>query len=185
MLAYVFWHWPGEGQDRVLYVQRLLEFHEALRSDPPKGFVDSLAHRIEYAPWDTESRALFEDWYLLEGFAALGELNEAAVDRSRRAHHDKIAGMSLDGRGGLYRLIHGVFENAPRSSLWFAKPPDRPYADFIESWRFWLEGSGATLWQRQMVLGPAPEFCALFLQAFPRAGPSGVRPQTLQQLVDS
>ncbi|MFX9672996.1 hypothetical protein ABTO96_19615, partial [Acinetobacter baumannii] len=38
---------------------------------------------------------------------------------------------------------------------WFAKPADATYADFH---RRMAPGPGAALWQRQLVLGPAPEY---------------------------
>ena len=35
MLAYVFWHRPGEGADAPAYEARLTGFHAALAEHPP------------------------------------------------------------------------------------------------------------------------------------------------------
>jgi hypothetical protein len=151
----------------------LLRFHAALARDPPAGFVTSHSCRIDHAPWDAQSKGLFEDWYLLRNYAALGDLNEAAVDPLRRPKHDEIAALSHDGRGGLYRLIVGSVGGAPGSCVWFAKPPNVTYGDLLAAMKTWVVENDGTLWQRQMVLGPAPEFCALFLGGSPSIGPEG------------
>ncbi len=42
-------------------------------------------------------------------------------------------------------------------SAWFSKPAGRGYLDFHAE----LATLGASAWQRQMVLGPAAEYCVL------------------------
>ena len=81
------------------------------------------------------------DWYLAADWAALGALNEAALAAPRRAQHDAAAAVSAAGWGGVYRLLDGAAE-PPAAVRW---TPTREDADAV--------------WQRQMVLGPAPEFC--------------------------
>jgi hypothetical protein len=93
-------------------------------------------------------------------FAALGELNDAAVSGSRRAPHQEAAALADGGAGGLYRLIAGEPSSRDhRIAAWFRKPPGMSY----EMLQTEIETRGRqtrfTLWQRQLVLGPAPEFC--------------------------
>jgi hypothetical protein len=95
----------------------------------------------------------FEDWYLVEDFTALGALEQAAVRGRALEPHDRAAGMALGGAGGLYGLLRQGENPAPDRAAWFGKPPGVRYPDFLAEVR---EGE---LWQRKLVLGPAPEFC--------------------------
>ena len=139
MLAYLFWHRPAESADLAAYEQRLRQFHERLLADPPPGFRGSAAVRVS---------AGYEDWYLVDDWAALGVLNDAAIDAAHRGEHDAVARMAADGAGAVYRHIAGEL---PVADAGAAKWSDsRP------------EGAGEfALWQRQLVLGPAPEYCLL------------------------
>jgi hypothetical protein len=152
MLAYVFWHWPEPGVDRARYEDRLLAFHRALRGAPSAGFRGSRVLAIEGAPWAPRGAA-YEDWYLVDDFAALGALNEAAVTASRQAPHDDVARLARGGAGGVYRRL-SAGDGAADAVRWFAKPAGEGYATFL------ARLPAAEAWQRQMVLGPAPEFCA-------------------------
>lgn len=70
------------------------------------------------------------------------------------------------GAGGLYlRLSEGGAQ--ARQVSWFAKPAGMSYADLLAR----LPPGEA--WQRQMVLGPAPEFCLLGV-----APPPGIEART-------
>ena len=151
MLAYLFWHWPAPGQDANHYVDRLLAFHRALRASPPAGFRGSRVLEIEGAPWVPAGPA-FEDWYLVDDFAALGALNEAAVTAARQVPHDAVAKLASGGAGGVYRRLATAPARSDRVA-WFGKPAGEPYAAFLPRL------PAAEAWQRQMVLGPAPEFC--------------------------
>jgi hypothetical protein len=151
MLAYVFWHWPGPEVDLVRYAERLAAFHRALRAAPPEGFVGSRVREVCEAPWVPAPQA-FEDWYLVEDFAALGALERAAVTGTRRAPHDDAARLARGGTAGLYgRVREGAAD--PIRAAWFAKPAGTPYPDFL------ARVPPAELWQRKLTLGPAPEFC--------------------------
>src|SRR5215210_5879039 len=104
MLAYLFWHEPRAEVDPERYVELLQGFHRALAAAPPPSFVRSWSVRLDVAPWDAGPRQAFEDWYLVEDWAALGTLNHAAVRAPRDEAHDAIASRATNGAGGLYLL---------------------------------------------------------------------------------
>ena len=144
MLAYLFWHRPSPGAAE--YERRLAGFHERLRADPPPGFVKSVVFAVD-VPWMGQA---YEDWYVVEDWAALGVLNASAVDDAHRPEHDAVARGAAKGAGGVYRSLGGelALEDVG-DALWSAQRPNVP------------EGVPFALWQRQMVLGPAPEWCLL------------------------
>ncbi len=144
MLAYVFWHQPGDAVDRIAYEEGLRAFHDELGCP-------SASFRLERLPFGSGSG--YEDWYLVETWAALGELNERAVDARHRASHDRIASGTTRGWGGVYELVKGG-PQIPAGTEWFEKPRGESSEGFLAS------RSEETIWRRQMVLGPAPEFCA-------------------------
>ncbi|HEX8119696.1 MAG TPA: hypothetical protein VF549_00390 [Solirubrobacteraceae bacterium] len=140
-LAYVFWHWPAQ-RDR--YEERLQAFHDSLARPGTTTF------RLGVAPWDdVGEEAPYEDWYPVDDWAALGELNDYAVTGPRKPPHDEVAHASRKGAGAVYR---NIVEGPPLSEVafaaWLGKPPAEP-------------PPGAALWQRQLVLGPAPEYAVL------------------------
>jgi hypothetical protein len=145
LLAYVFWHRPAGSADPAGYEARLAAFHDRLRADPPAGFRRSVAFRVD-VPW---IGAGYEDWYLVDDWHAVGVLNAAAVDAAHRHDHDAVAHESGTGAGGLFALKAGDLE-LPQAgaAAWAHEPPSTPERGFA-------------LWQRQMVLGPAPEYCLL------------------------
>jgi hypothetical protein len=137
VLAYVFWHRPGDGVDRDRYEDALARFHASLANP-------SAAFRLDRLPFGDGGPG-YEDWYLVDGWAELGELNAAAVDAAHGGYHDVAAELAGAGWGGVYALIRGRPE-PPATARWQARAPgDGPEA----------------VWQRQMVLGPAPEFCVV------------------------
>ncbi len=154
MLAYVFWHWPAPGVELARYTEALVDFHRALASAPPPGLRGSRVFEVELAPWLPAAHA-WEDWYLLDDFTALGALNDAAVAGARRGPHDAAARLAGGGHGGVYRLL--VPSRGPASdwTTWCSKPPGVPYPAFLATL------PPAETWQRQLVLGPAPEFCLI------------------------
>jgi hypothetical protein len=95
-----------------------------------------------------------------------GRLVAVAGVSSRRSASGCEAGTSSVYR----RLASAVAEKIDRV-LWCAKPAGEPYAAFLGRL------PAAEAWQRQMVLGPAPEFC-LF-----GAAPAGVEAVTVQARV--
>jgi len=144
LLAYVFWHRPEDGVDSAEYEQGLRLFHGEL--DCP-----SASFRLERLPFGTDGG--YEDWYLAETWTALGNLNERAVDARHRASHDRVAVRAARGWGGVYELVKGE-PRIPAGTEWFKKPRGESSDGFLAS------RPEETVWRRQMVLGPAPEFCA-------------------------
>jgi hypothetical protein len=160
VLAYVFWHAPAPGVHAAAYEGALQGFHQALQDHPPEGFVGSTALRVEGVPW--LGGGGYEDWYLLQGFADLGVLNEAAVSGRRRGPHDDVALRSGHGAGGLYALWTGPAAPPSGPVTWCAKAPGTSYEDLRAS-------LPATTWVRQLVLGPGPELCVPGVGAPPGA----------------
>src|SRR5919206_3617794 len=130
MLAYLFWHEPGPGVDHDRYAELLRAFHATLHAAPPPAFVRSWSVRLDAAPWDGGPAQAFEDWYLVEDWAALGTLNEAAVRAPREDAHDAIAALATNGAGGLYALQHGTLDGPAPWAGWVVKPHGEPYETF-------------------------------------------------------
>ena len=158
MLAYVFWHWPRPevAPDDYESVQR--RFHTALATVPPPGFRRSWSVAVHGAPW-TGAGAAYEDWYLLDGSAALDPLNTAAVTASRQAPHDAAAALAANGTAGLYTVKLGAPVAPPQVATWFAKPTGMSYPELFSVLAPLVRTKGAVMWLRQMVLGPTPECC--------------------------
>jgi hypothetical protein len=157
MLAYLLWHQPDPAQAQEEYLGSLQRFHRSLADNPPGGFRESWSHEVPQLPW-TPGKG-FEDWYLIDDFPALGALNEAAVTGARKAPHEDIARRAGGGAGGLYRLRLGELNpNVSKYALWFGKPAGESYAELVDRLAP-LAAQGACLWGRELVFGPAPEFC--------------------------
>jgi hypothetical protein len=159
MLAYVFWHWRRPDVPAASYEALQRRFHAALGAAPPAGFLHSRSLAIAGAPWAGGGNDAYEDWYLLEGSAALDPLNAAAVSASRQAPHDAAAAVAGGGTAGLYLLRLGSADQAPHAATWFAKPAGLSYAAMFATLEPLVRTEGAALWGRQMTLGPALEFC--------------------------
>ena len=171
MLAYLFWHRPIPGVDRSAYEAAVQGFHESIREAPTEVLLTSACHRLDRIPWLAATdvghgdEPGYEDWYLVPDSAALDRLNEAAISARHRSLHDTAAALAGDGAGGLYapfELPGGKdlqFERARDSeSVWMSKPPRVSYSDFMPDLAA-LTPPEARVWQRRLVLGPAPEFC--------------------------
>jgi len=159
-LAYVFWHWRQMEFDAAVYEDRQARFHRALREEPPDGFRGSASARVTGLPWAAGGGEAYEDWYVLDGFAALGALNSGAVSGSRRGPHDAVAAMVAGGSGGVYALRAGETLGSPAHAYWFSKPDGVAYGElFSEVLSLASASPGGALWMRQMVLGPGWEFC--------------------------
>jgi hypothetical protein len=154
VLAYVFWHRPGGDADPAAYEARLTAFHAALAAHPPAGFAGSAALRVADAPWLPGDGPAYEDWYAVGGWEALGTLTDAAVRGARAQPHDAVASEARAGAGAVYGLVDGPPELAAARTSWLAKPAGADRRAFHAA----LTGPGRSVWMRQMVLGPAPEY---------------------------
>lgn len=171
MIAYVFWHRAAEGVAADAYEAAQRRFHRSLARQPPGGFVGSACLRAESLPWLGAGGAGYEDWYVLEDFAALGVLNEAAVGRGHSGAHDAAARPMGEGTASVYRLRDGL----PRldrvtHAVWITPAPGRFDVAFEDLLVDGVQPPDASLWRRQLALGPAPEICLLSSEV-----PAGVR----------
>ncbi len=174
MLAYVFWHRPAAGVAPEAYAEAVGRLHRSLAARPPEGFVVSVSFRAPAPNWLGDEPA-FEDWYVVEDFAALGVLNAAAVGRGHLSAHDGAARHAGPGAGGIYRLLEGTAAlPAARVAVWIERPRGVEAPLLAALLGDGMDGTHAGLWQRQLVLGPAPEYCVLAPEV-----PSGVAPTRL------
>lgn len=181
MLAYLLWHRPADGVKREAYERACERFHRSLRHSPPAGFRGSAVFRVGEPPWLAPPRGgAYEDWYLLEDFAALGVLNEAAVAHGHRSAHDEVAQRFGAGAGGLYRMLegHADLPGAPLA-VWVSRPPGAARRALGELLGDGMDPRHAALWRRQLVLGPAPEYCLLTRRPTSDRSPTGVAPTRL------
>jgi hypothetical protein len=184
VLAYVFWHRPTEGADLETYEEALQAFHRSLARSRPAGVRGSATFRVGALPWFA-GRA-YEDWYLVEDYAALGVLNEAAVGRGHRTAHDRAAHHAARGVGGLYALCEGRPRPAALAlstrATWVT--PARRADERVEMLADGVDPERSSLWRRQLVLAPAPEMCLLHAEEpppgiGPERLPTGWRAQTI------
>jgi hypothetical protein len=162
-LAYLFWHWPRAEAPRDAYERDLADFQAALRAARPRGFLDSTTFRVAAPPFGSR-RDGYEDWYLVDDFAALGVLETAAVADAGGVgeRHERAARAAETGTAGLYGLRAGRPGLGGGVAHWFRKPDGMGYGDLDELLAPLLGGgggAGAGLWQRKLTFGPAPEFC--------------------------
>ncbi len=156
MLAYLFWHAPADGHDRAGYEAALLAFQANLVAVGAAGLLAARTSRVERLPW--MPAAGYEDCYMVEDYAALGTLNDAAVDARRIAAHDAVAHAAGYGVGALYALQAGDGAAAGVHCRYLGKPPGVSYSSFASELAPLLESAGTSLWRRQLVLGPSPEY---------------------------
>ena len=122
MLAYVFWHWPRAGVSAGRLRGAAAPLPRGARRDARRRVPRlALAGASPARPGRRTAATAYEDWYLLEGSAALDPLNAAAVTASRQAPHDAAAAAAEGGTAGLYLLRLGQ-----RSASRRARPPGSP-----------------------------------------------------------
>ena len=159
MLAYVFWHWRYPTVEKTDYQKRIIDFQETLGTHKPGGFRYSTVFEIEHVPWSEGGGEVYEEWYVLNNSAALDVLNEAAVSGPCKEPHNRVARDAAGGIAGLYGLYAGASGLATaRVALWFSKPSGMTYENFSGILQPKVQQAAGSLWQRQMTLGPTPEF---------------------------
>ena len=174
-LAYVFWHWPRPGVTVGVYKRKLGSFQSSLRAGRPDLVADLLSYRVDSLPWGPRASPLFEDWYLVEDFSALGSLNDAAVAGSTKRFHDSVAGDYLKGAGGVFeRVLGSIPLREARYATWIEKTVGIPYQSYYEEVKELLGETKSDLWRRQMVLGPSPQYCVHSIE--PLNFPENFRP---------
>jgi hypothetical protein len=176
MLAYVFWHRPAEGTSVEGYERDQDRLHRSLAARPPEGFRGSACFRAPALRWLTGAPDAYEDWYLVDDWAALGVLRQAVVAVGHHSAHDAAARHLGAGTAGVYRLSEGAASLADVTlAVWIAVTREHP-EDAVASLLLGdgLDRARAGLWRRELVLGPAPEYCVLGA-----AVPAGVRDDRL------
>jgi len=79
---------------------------------------------------------------------------------ANKVTHDEVAREASQGYGGVYRLLRAPSRlREARFSTWVRKPDNMTYRSIFEELYRLPGGAFYDLWQRQMVLGQAPEFC--------------------------
>ena len=93
-------------------------------------------------------------------------LEKAAVSRGHAGAHDTAARAMGAGAGAVYRLLEGTANLADmHTAVWVTRPlgADAPQiADLLEDG---FDPARSALFQRSLVLGPAPELCLLSAEA--------------------
>jgi hypothetical protein len=195
MLAYLSWHRAAAGVEQATYERALERFHRSLAHRPPSGYRGSTAFRVAELPWLASNageggdggqagrpaagkgarpeRAGYEDWYLLDDWAAVGVLEEAAVSRGHLTAHDRVAALAGTATGSVYRLIEGSARlDRAGVAVWVSRPPGHEHPSLAALLGDGMEPDRGGLWRRCLGLGPAPEFCLLAAEAPPGVAPS-------------
>jgi hypothetical protein len=157
-LAYVFFHRPRRGVRTDEYTRALVRFHSKLARTRPSGFRESTAVRCPQAPWkEPRARAIYLDWYVVDGFPALDPIREVAYVPPWVGAHRAIARLAAQGWGSLYSTPGKARAPGPTVGFTWFSASGRT--------REWLRRAlrsppaHGTLWRRQLALGPGPEFC--------------------------
>ena len=137
MLAYVFWHVAAAGTGREDYETRLAGFHAALRDDPSPGLGATATFGLRSVPW-LGDRGGYEDWYLVEDWAALGTLNERAVAAPHLVPHDAVAGRADAGAGAVFLLTGGTPDFGAVAAATFSSSSSvQSMAAAAATWAMW------------------------------------------------
>ncbi len=186
MLAYLSWHRPAPGVDAAAFERALEQFHRSLAHRAPSGFRGSATFRAVELPWlapagegapdgdtDTGTEAGYEDWYLLDDWAALGVLEEAAVSRGHVSSHDRVASLAGISTGAVYRFLEGhAGLEETHVAVWVARCSGHEHASLSALLGDGMDPAVDGLWRRCLGLGPAPEFCLLASEAAAGVAPA-------------
>jgi hypothetical protein len=180
VLAYLVWHVPAPGRRAEEYERALRLFHNSLAHLPPSGFRGSAAFGVDRPPPLSDGRpgdhrVAYEDWYLIDGWDALGVLEEAAVSHGHRTRHRAVAELATQAVAGVYRLTDGhALPARARVAVWVAPGRDHEPSEVADLLADGMDRECAGLWRRCLGLGPAPEYCLLAPEA-----PAGVAARRL------
>ncbi len=179
VLAYLSWHRPAPGVDAAAYERALEQFHRSLAHRRRAGFA---ARRCFARPSCRGSRPRtgpigrwrgYEDWYLLDDWAALGVLEEAAVSRGHVSAHDKVASLSGVATGAVYRFLEGhAGLEETHVAVWVARSSGHEHPSLSALLGDGMDPAVDGLWRRCLGLGPAPEFCLLASEASAGVAPA-------------
>jgi hypothetical protein len=180
VLAYLSWHRPASTADTDAYERALEQFHRSLAHQAPAGFRGSASFRAPELPWPAASGGRspageggYEDWYLLDDWAALGVLEEAAVSHGHVDAHDKVAGQAGFATSGVYRFLEGhAGLDQAHLAVWVARSPGHEHPSLSALLGDGMDPKLDGLWRRCLGLGPAPEFCLLASEASAGVAPT-------------
>jgi hypothetical protein len=182
VLAYISWHRPAPAVDPAAYERALEQFHRSLAHRAPSGFRGSATFRAAELPWlasaqqrsqEAQAGAGYEDWYLLDDWASLGVLEEAAVSRGHVSAHDKVASLSGVATGAVYRFLEGnAGLDETHVAVWVARSGGHEHPSLSALLGDGMDPAVDGLWRRCLGLGPAPEFCLLASEASAGVAPS-------------
>ena len=103
-------------------------------------------------------------------------LEAAAVSRGHAGAHESAARAMGAGTGAVYRLLEGTPSlDEMRVAVWVTRPGgsgDARLADMLEDG---FDPARSALFQRSLVLGPAPELCLLSAELENETGIAGSR----------
>jgi hypothetical protein len=183
VLAYLSWHRPAPTVEVDVYERALEQFHRSLAHRAPNGFRGSATFRAAELPWlaSTTPQAgapvAYEDWYLLDDWAALGVLEEAAVSQGHVGAHDKVASLSGVSSGAVYRFLEGhAGVDQTQVAVWVARSGGHAHPSLSALLGDGMNPAVDGLWRRCLGLGPAPEFCLLASEAAAGVAPSRLPP---------
>ena len=104
----------------------------------------------------------YEDWYLLDGWNAVGVIEEAAVAQGHTTAHDAIAQLAGPATSSVYRLGEGHARLADtRLSVWVSRARGHASPTIADLLGDGMDRRTSGLWRRCLGLGPAPEYCVL------------------------
>jgi hypothetical protein len=162
VIAYSFWHSAAAGVAATEYEAALAGFVSSLANAGIEGLRGCRSVRFDGLPW-VPGRPAYQDWYELDGSAALDTLEKGAIAAAVDASHAAIARLASNGSGGMFACRSDGPSRAPVPGTelrvaWIDKPAGAPYGSFVAGLRGAVEPRGE-VWQRRLSLGPGREFC--------------------------